>query len=545
MKIIVNPVRQNGKVYFIGRAPISALALKMHAPQMDFSKPFEEFCDDAYDQTKPGVKVVKWQRPEDGKRVAKIQKWLGTSGNAIPSALIVGVEDDHSHHVMLEEIHSEEYELKILSDDALIIIDGQHRFQAFQSINGIKNDQCCFTLLLPENVEITKGGKPKNNLKGKFGGGSCFDDSARAKVFFEVNSKSEPLDQYHLAWLERLFGDWTTQDKLIFDTFAKLGGTKAKNPWSETVQYHEPDLGTGQKSKKQRRLESLHVVPGTDLQKSIARTISTVKSGTALKDLEQLLLNILEATDSVTKVHSPAKWMSYNALGGINKPNSFLDDVIPFRCWLIMIFDVVLPHLKRTNPRKAVYSAAWTVSNIEGVLNAQSALWNGSLVLWDYGRWRRGESRQQYLEKWLKNCIDPSTGLSAIVPSSVHKTWLDLANAVPDPIIASRAKSGSVSRTLTLNKPTAKTPTWNQVASHEEIEVDLPFNWYHKAVDCVHVANSENVDVKWETSTLNSSKIHPDCAITFKKIVGQKYKLVLVLENPLGSTKHFLHIEVI
>ena len=544
MKILVSPVRQNGKVYFIGRSPISALANKMHAPQMDFSKPFEEFCDDAYHQTKPGVKVVKWQRPEDVNRVAKIQKWLGTSGNAIPSALIIGVEDDCCSQVKLEEIRSEEYELKILSDDALIIIDGQHRFQAFQSINGNKNDQCCFTLLLPENVEITKEGKPQENLKRKFGSGSCFDDSARAKVFFEVNSKSEPLDQYHLAWLERLFGDWTAQDKLIFDTFAKLGGTKTKNPWTETVQYHEPDLGTGNKTTKQRRLESLHVVPGSDLHKSIARTISTVKSGTALKDLEELLLNILEATDSVTKVYSGAKWISYNPLGGINKPNSFLDDVIPFRRWLIMIFDVVLPYLKRTNPRKAVYSTAWTVSNIEGVLNAQSALWDGSLAFWDWSRWRRGESREKYLEKWFGNCFDPSTGLSAFVPSLVQKTWLDLANAVPDPIIACRAKSGPVSRALILNKP-AKKVTWNQVALHEEIEVDLPFNWYHKVVDCVHVAKSEKVDVKWENSSLNSLGVHPDCAITFDKSVGQKYKLVLVLENPLGSTKHFLHIEVV
>ena len=75
-ELIVQSVVQNGRVFFVGVGSLKTLKVKnrLYAPQMDFKMSFENFCDVAYQQTKPHAVIQNWQRPEDPVRVAQLVK---------------------------------------------------------------------------------------------------------------------------------------------------------------------------------------------------------------------------------------------------------------------------------------------------------------------------------------------------------------------------------------------------------------------------------------------------------------------------------------
>lgn len=139
--------------------------------------------------------VTKWQRPLNDARVSRIRQQFSGTGEFMPNPVLLSESVPSHGQVSVSQsfvagVPTEMYGLQIAVPDAgepkpLWILDGQHRIHGLMK-SAQKGDPIPFVLLLNQ-------------------GGAHYSGPDLAKIFAQVTTSAEPLDELHDEWLTFAF----------------------------------------------------------------------------------------------------------------------------------------------------------------------------------------------------------------------------------------------------------------------------------------------------------------------------------------------------
>jgi hypothetical protein len=446
--------KQGNREFGSGSISTDDLLLVADIPALNFSKSNDQFCKTTIDyvnQMQIGIKPSLWQRPADMGRINSAVRWLSEpTNNSMPDGILIGqrfaeaVGFQATPHSIVGNF--EIYQLKIVNNlemdcpscgpyldedgqqiyrnrcpnhqcvhhyettSPFAIIDGQHRtLSLFNS--SLNNKQVNVSILLRNAI--------KPNLMG-------YNPDEQAKIFTQVNTKSEELTKLHKTWLRRFFGDWssTPSDAVFaFDLLGNLGQTVnpgVQNRWSPFVKFH-PKGGRARIDSERATEAGTGTIGGLSSMESIIPAVTTAAS-ISNRTPYLIMTDFLESA-------------ALNFPDQISLPVGvgFLDNVRPFEAFLRNF-----PRIVNCVQAMPGFSGQFTVADFTLAFSQYSTILNS--VEWELYS-KSGELPWMEFYNILKLMWNPNAnGQLPQGPNwqtnsgNPNLTWVDYIQQTPDPL---------------------------------------------------------------------------------------------------------------